>query len=154
MSSIYDNNSFYFADCLADFFSICFDVLWYSPHCWRVQRHGCVIGTEKQVSINYPPGILHLSCRHVVEVHDSEVECSIMTFFPPLGHLTRWRTTRLSTCSTTEAGCSSVARTKKLPQPQTNRPCLPILCGYASWSICTETGLFLPTCHLVFSVHR
>lgn len=42
---------FLFADCLTNVISICCDLLWYCPHCWRVQRHGCLFRVEKQVRL-------------------------------------------------------------------------------------------------------
>lgn len=37
-------------DCVADLIIVRHDLLRYCPHRWRVQRHGCVLGAEKQVS--------------------------------------------------------------------------------------------------------
>lgn len=38
-----------FTDCITDPVVVCDDLLWYCPHCWRVQRHGRLLRAEKQV---------------------------------------------------------------------------------------------------------
>ena len=38
------------ADCITDLIIVCDDLLRYCQHCWRVQRHGCLLRAQKQVS--------------------------------------------------------------------------------------------------------
>lgn len=56
---------FMFPDCTADFVVIYHDLLRYCPHRWRVQRYGCFLRAEKQVSwlhLGTPPLPRQCSC--------------------------------------------------------------------------------------------
>lgn len=68
-------------------------------------------------------------------------------FSAPSEHLIHWGTTHLSTSSITAAGCYSVHQRRSRLQHTTSK-LFQTLYGYASWSICTETGLF-SACNIV-----
>lgn len=60
---------FMFPDCTADFVVIYHDLLRYCPHRWRVQRYGCFLRAEKQVSwlhLGTPPLPRQCSCFFVL----------------------------------------------------------------------------------------
>lgn len=56
-------NFFSFSDRITDVIVVCDDLLWYCPHRRRVQRHGRLLGAEKQVSPAPPMMYLFISCR-------------------------------------------------------------------------------------------